>query len=151
MRSRGCSKIPNLHDDPILPGKNAFGDPNIQHKYTDDLPEVHDVLREIRALVDTYPGDPVLISEADEPTIQDLVKMYGPNNDEIQLPMDFKVADLNRLSAPDFRRLLDEVEFNLPTASRISFSIITIRRAPGTATAMASTTIRLRNSWPRCC
>jgi len=103
---------PNLHDDPILPGKNAFGDPNIQHKYTDDLPEVHDVLREMRSLVDRYPGDPVLISEADEPTIQDLDKMYGPNNDEIQLPMDFKVADLNKLSAPEFRRLLDEIEFN---------------------------------------
>ena len=103
---------PNLHDDPILPGKNAFGDPNTQHKYTDNLPEVHDVLREIRNLVDGYPGNPVLISEADEPTIQDLVKMYGPNNDEIQLPMDFKVADLNKLSAPDFRRLLDEIEFN---------------------------------------
>jgi alpha-glucosidase len=103
---------PNLHDDPILPGKNAFGDPNIQHKYTDDLPEVHDVLREIRKLADGYSGDPVLISEADEPTIQDLVKMYGPNNDEIQLPMDFKVADLNKLSAREFRRLLDEIEFN---------------------------------------
>jgi alpha-glucosidase len=103
---------PKLHDDPILPGKNAFGDPNIQHKYTDDLPEVHDVLREIRKLADGYPGNPVLISEADEPTIQDLVKMYGPNNDEIQLPMDFKVADLNKLSAPEFRRLLDEIEFN---------------------------------------
>ncbi|MCU1272568.1 MAG: alpha amylase catalytic region [Acidobacteriaceae bacterium] len=103
---------PNLHDDPILPGKNAFGDPNIQHKYTDDLPEVHDVLREMRSLVDGLPGDPVLISEADEPTIQDLDKMYGPNNDEIQLPMDFKVADLNKLSAPEFRRLLDEIEFN---------------------------------------
>jgi alpha-glucosidase len=103
---------PNLHDDPILPGKNAFGDPNIQHKYTDDLPEVHDVLREMRSLVDSYPGNPVLISEADEPTIQDLDKMYGPNNDEIQLPMDFKVADVNKLSAPEFRRLLDEIEFN---------------------------------------
>jgi alpha-glucosidase len=103
---------PNLHDDPILPGKNAFGDPNIQHKYTDDLPEVHDVLREMRSLADGYPGNPVLISEADEPTIQDLVKMYGPNNDEIHLPMDFKVADGNKLSASEFRRLLDEIEFN---------------------------------------
>ena len=95
---------PNLHDDPILPGRNAFGDPNIKHKYTDDLPEVHDVLREIRALADQYPGNPALISEADEPTIQDLVKMYGANNDEVQLPMDFQIATLNRLSAPDFRR-----------------------------------------------
>ena len=103
---------PNLHNDPILPGKNAYGDPNIRHKYTDNLPEVHDVLREIRDVVDRYPGNPVLISEADEPTIRDLVKMYGPNKDEVQLPMDFQVADVNKLSAPDFRRLLDEIEFN---------------------------------------
>jgi alpha-glucosidase len=103
---------PNLHDDPILPGTNAFGDPNIEHKYTQDLPEVHDVLREVRALVDSYPGNPVLIGEADEPNILDLVKMYGPNDDEEQLPMDFQLADLNKLSVPDFRRLLDEIEFN---------------------------------------
>lgn len=103
---------PNLHDDPILPGKNAFGDPQIEHKYTQDLPEVHDVLREIRAITDSYPGDPVLISEADEPTITDLVKMYGGNDDEVQLPMDFQLADVNQLSAPRFRELLDQIEFN---------------------------------------
>jgi alpha-glucosidase len=103
---------PSLHDDPILPGTNAFGDPNIEHKYTQDLPEVHDVLREVRALVDSYPGNPVLIGEADEPNILDLVKMYGPNDDEEQLPMDFQLADVNKLSVPDFRRLLDEIEFN---------------------------------------
>jgi alpha-glucosidase len=37
--------------------------------------------------------------------------MYG-NNDEVQLPMDFQVAMLNKLSAPEFRRLLDEVFHN---------------------------------------
>jgi alpha-glucosidase len=102
---------PNLHDDPILPGKNSYGDPNIKHKYTDNLPEVHEVLREIRRIVDQYPGDPVLISEADEPNITELTKMYG-NNDEIQLPMDFQIADVNRLSATEFRRLLDEIDRN---------------------------------------
>jgi alpha-glucosidase len=103
---------PNLHDDPILPGKNAYGDPNIQHKYTDNLPEIHDVLREMRKVVDAYPGNPVLISEADEPNIKELTKMYGAHNDEVQLPMDFQIADVNKLSAPDFRKLLDEVENN---------------------------------------
>jgi alpha-glucosidase len=103
---------PGLHDDPILPGKNAYGDPNIQHKYTDNLPEVHDVLRELRRLVDTYPGNPVLISEADEPNIAELTKMYGAHNDEVQLPMDFQLADVNHLSAPEFRKLLDEIENN---------------------------------------
>lgn len=103
---------PNLHDDPILPGKNAYGDPNIQHKYTDNLPEIHDVLREMRRVVDAYPGNPVLISEADEPNIKELTKMYGAKQDEVQLPMDFQIADVNKLSAPDFRKLLDEVEDN---------------------------------------
>ena len=103
---------PNLHDDPILPGKNAYGDPNIQHKYTDNLPEIHDVLREMRRVVDAYPGSPVLISEADEPNINELTKMYGVKDDEVQLPMDFQIADVNKLSAPEFRRLLDQVERN---------------------------------------
>jgi alpha-glucosidase len=103
---------PNLHDDPILPGKNAYGDANIEHKYTDNLPEVHDVLRQLRKIVDSYPDHPVLISEADEPNIQELTKMYGSKNDEVQLPMDFQIAGVNRLSAPEFRRLLDEVERN---------------------------------------
>ena len=103
---------PNLHDDPILPGKNAYGDPNIAHKYTDNLPEVHEVLREMRKVVDEYPGNPVLISEADEPNITELTKMYGSKNDEVQLPMDFQIADVNKLSAPDFRRLLTEIDHN---------------------------------------
>jgi alpha-glucosidase len=103
---------PNLHDDPILPGHNAYGDPNIEHKYTDNLPEVHDTLRELRAVVDKYPGHPVLISEADEPNIGELSSMYGKNHDEVQLPMDFQIADVNELSAPKFRKLLNEVENN---------------------------------------
>jgi alpha-glucosidase len=103
---------PGMHDDPYLPGYNAFGDRNIQHKYTDDLPEIHDVLRELRKLADSYPNQAVLISEADEPTIADLSKMYGTNGDEVQLPMDFQIADVNELSAPKFRKLFDEVENN---------------------------------------
>lgn len=103
---------PNLHDDPILPGKNAYGDPNIDHKYTDNLPEVHDTLRELRAVVDKYSGEPVLISEADQPNIEELTKMYGSKLDEIQLPMDFQIADVNQRSAPRFRKLLEEIENN---------------------------------------
>ena len=103
---------PAMRDDPYLPGYNAYGDRNIKHQYTDDLPEVHEVLRELRALVDSYPGHPVLISEADEPNIIELSKMYGKNNDEVQLPMDFQIADVNKLCAPCFRKLLDEVENN---------------------------------------
>jgi alpha-glucosidase len=102
---------PNLHDDPYLSGRNAYGDRNIQHKYTDDLPQVHDVLKDVRRVVDKYPGDPVLVTEADEPNVDALTKMYG-NGDEVQLPMDFQIADVNELSAPRFRALFNEIENN---------------------------------------
>jgi len=105
---------PEMRDDPYLPGFNAYGDRNIKHKYTDDLPEVHDVLREVRKVVDAFPGDPVLVTEADEPNVTELTKMYGVDgkNDEVQLPMDFQIADVNELSAVKFRRLFNEVENN---------------------------------------
>ncbi len=54
----------------------------------------------------------MLISEADEPNIAELTKMYGAKDDEVQLPMDFQIADVNKLSAPDFRRLLNEIDRN---------------------------------------
>ena len=90
---------------------NVYGDRNIKHLYTDDLPEVHDVLKELRRVVDKYPGDPVLVTEADEPNIGALSKMYG-NGDEVQLPMDFQIADVNELNAEKFRRLFNDVENN---------------------------------------
>jgi alpha-glucosidase len=103
---------PELRDNPVLPGTNAYGDPNILHKYTDNLPEVHDILRDFRKVISEFPGDPVLISEADEPNIAELTKMYGAHGDEVQLPMDFQVADLNKLSASGFRKVFEEVEHN---------------------------------------
>ncbi len=102
---------PNLHDDPYLPGYNAYGDRNIQHLYTDNFPEVNEVLRRLRKVVSAYPGDPVLITEADEPNIAELTKLYG-SGDEVQLPMDFQIADVNCPCAPDFRRLFDQIENN---------------------------------------
>lgn len=102
---------PALHDDPYLPGINVYGDRNIEHKYTDNYPQVHDVLKELRRVVDKYPGDPVLITEADEPNVTELTKLYG-NGDEVQLPMDFQIADVNKLSAPRFRQLFNEIEHN---------------------------------------
>ena len=53
----------------------------------------------------------MLVTEADEPNVEALTKMYG-NGDEVQLPMDFQIADVNELSAPRFRKLFNEIENN---------------------------------------
>src|SRR5262249_3151719 len=43
-----------LRDAPALGGTNALGDPNLSDIYTKNLPEVHGVMRRLRAMTDTY-------------------------------------------------------------------------------------------------
>ncbi|HEV2576947.1 MAG TPA: alpha-glucosidase [Acidobacteriaceae bacterium] len=84
---------PQLRDEPDLGGTNAQGDPNLNDEYTNMLPEVHDVQRRMRKLVDSYPGDRVLIGETYLPNTRELLKWYGGDKqDELQLPMDTLVG-----------------------------------------------------------
>ncbi len=107
---------PQLRDEPVLGGVNAQGDPNLDDIYTNNLPEVHDVIRQMRAMVakypDTkYPGDRVLIGETYLPNTAELDKWYGGvKKDELQLPMDMIVGFENKLDANAFRARLGEVE-----------------------------------------
>jgi alpha-glucosidase len=98
---------PNLTDNPIIkPGKNAFGDPFEQPKYNTKLPEVHDVLRGLRKIADEY--NAVLIGETWTADVAELNQYYG-NGHELQLPMDFLFTTVNKLSAPDFRKQIAEI------------------------------------------
>ncbi len=107
---------PQLRDEPALGGVNAQGDPNLSDIYTNDLPEVHDVIRRMRAMVakypDTnYPGSRVLIGETYLPSTAELDKWYGgAKKDELQLPMDMIVGMVNKLDANMFRTRINEVE-----------------------------------------
>ena len=94
---------PNLHDNPIIgPGVNAFGDPHEQNKYNTKLPEVHDVLRGLRKIADEYAA--VLIGETWTADIAELSQYYGEHDNELQLPMDFLFATVNKLSPSEFRK-----------------------------------------------
>ncbi|SFW44401.1 alpha-glucosidase [Luteibacter sp. UNCMF366Tsu5.1] len=80
---------PQLRNDPERGGTNAYGDPNLHTQYSDNLPDVHDVMRRLRKMVDGYPGDRVLIGETYTPKTADLVPWYGgAQKDELHLPMD---------------------------------------------------------------
>jgi alpha-glucosidase len=98
---------PKLHDNPILAGKNAFGDPIEENKYDTKLPEVHDVLRGLRKVTNEYNG--VLIGETWTADIAELNQYYGKSNDELQLPMDFLFTTVNRLSPAEFRKQIAAV------------------------------------------
>jgi alpha-glucosidase len=99
---------PKLTDNPLLPGKNAYGDPNMKNQYNSELPENHEVLRRLRKVADQ--SDAVLIGETWTTDTEELKLYYGANNDEIQLPMDFLFTMVNKMSAPDFRKQVQAVE-----------------------------------------
>jgi alpha-glucosidase len=102
---------PKLRDEPELGGTNDQGDPNLKDIYTNDLPEVHDVVRRMRTMVSKYPGQRVLIGETYLPDTRELDKWYGGlAHNELQLPMDMLVGFSNNLDAATFRRYITEVE-----------------------------------------
>src|SRR5579884_10520 len=103
---------PALRDEPYLKGRNAYGDRIISRIYTDNLPEVHEVLRELRKVTDEYPGR-ILIGETYLHNISELARMYGPDNNELQLPMDTQVGFINKLSIAEFRQKINDAETKL--------------------------------------
>ncbi|PJF47806.1 MAG: alpha-glucosidase [Chloroflexi bacterium] len=64
----------------------------VMFRYQFGRPEVHTVMKELRALVDTYPGDRVLIGEDDDPAY------YGNGDDELHLVFNFPLMRTNRLT-----------------------------------------------------
>ena len=103
---------PQWRDEPYVEGVNAYGERKVSSQYTDNLPEVHDVLRELRRVTNEYPGR-VLIGETYLPNVSELAEMYGRNRDELHLPMDTQLGFINRLSVTDFRNKLFEAETGL--------------------------------------
>jgi alpha-glucosidase len=106
-----------LRDEPETGGINAQGDPNLKDIYTDNLPEVHGVIRRMRAMVEKYPGDRVLIGETYLPNTAALNEWYGgARHDELQLPMDMLVGfhgDHDKLDATSFRKFINDAETQL--------------------------------------
>jgi alpha-glucosidase len=103
-----------LRDAPLLGGFNAQGDPNLSDVYTKNLPEVHDVVRRLRAMTDSYAGARVLIGETYVPTTAQLDPWYGgARHDELQLPMDTLLGLGNKLDAGTFRARLIEAQSEL--------------------------------------
>ncbi|MFZ0798886.1 MAG: alpha-glucosidase [Terriglobales bacterium] len=99
---------PELHDNPVLPGTNAQGDPNLDNKYNTNLPEVHVELQKLRKVADEFGA--VLIGETWTANVEQLDRYYGQNGNELQMPMDFMFMMVDKLSPPEFRRQIAAVE-----------------------------------------
>ena len=101
-------EVEDLRDNPILPGMNKYGDPNMDDKYNKKLPEMHQTLKRLRKVADE--SDAVLIGETWTHDISELRQYYGDNNDELQMPMDFLFTEVKTLSPAEYRRQIAGVE-----------------------------------------
>ena len=107
---------PQLRSEPETGGTNAQGDPNLKDVYTSNLPRVHDVIRRMRAMVNKYPNNRVLIGETYLPNTAALSEWYGgAAANELQLPMDMLIGFGQGVAykAPYFRQYLNEAETQL--------------------------------------
>ncbi|MBV9623217.1 MAG: alpha-glucosidase [Acidobacteria bacterium] len=93
---------PALHDNPVLPGKNQYGDPNMANLYNTKLPELHGVLERLRQVADEH--NAVLIGETWTKDLEELKRYYGEHSNELQMPMDFLFTRVDKLSAGEFRK-----------------------------------------------
>jgi alpha-glucosidase len=106
---------PYLFEDQSYPDDPApkSGQPVWLKPYNSGLPAGNGVLREMRSIVDSYAGERILLGESSTATIEDLRRVYGKNADEINLPMNFLVANLTKLDAPTFKKQYEDAQTKL--------------------------------------
>lgn len=98
----------DLKDNPVLPGTDNFGRPKMSEIYNKKFPEVHGVMRKLRATADEYGS--VLIGETWTSNVDELKDYYGAKNDELQMPMDLMMTNFKGLSADEYRKHIAAVD-----------------------------------------
>jgi alpha-glucosidase len=108
-----------FRDEPPNPdwdGEFSFN--RLLHIYTQNLPEVHDLIKAMRAVLDEY-DERMMVGELTMPLDQ-LMTYYGENLDECHLPFNFQLlvrGDFSKPTpwhAPTIRRIVEEYEAALP-------------------------------------
>jgi glycosidase len=106
-------KDPELRDEPPNPQWNGEGPlfSSLQHIYTQNLPEVHTIIRAMRAVLDEY-DERMMVGEIYLPFDQ-LIAYYGAHGDECHLPFNFHLVLLPRWEAAQVRRVVEAYEADL--------------------------------------
>ncbi|HEY0794752.1 MAG TPA: alpha-amylase family glycosyl hydrolase [Acidisarcina sp.] len=102
-------KDDQFRDNPPNPGYQPGAPDNqkLLSVYNSNRPETLEIVKEMRALLDTYP-ERVLIGEIYLPTPQ-LVTYYGPNLEGAQLPFNFQLLQTAWAAQPLFEMIRDYI------------------------------------------
>jgi glycosidase len=118
-----CFKHPAFPNNPPSPDASkhasAWEWERFDHLYDSNQPEIHGLIRDLRALVESYAGERVLIGEThfDDPHI--LARFYGAD-DELHLPFNFQLT-YRPWDAPAFRAVLSAYYAALPAFAQPNF------------------------------
>ena len=84
--------------------------------YNENRPELHGIVRDIRAIADDYPGDRLLLGEVYS-LDPDLAAQYYGNNDEFQLVLNVSLVNLP-WEATKLRHYVETFETALPSGAQ---------------------------------
>jgi alpha-glucosidase len=110
-------KDEQFRDNPVNPLWKPGDPPNtrlLEH-YVVDQPGMHDIMREMRALTESY-SQRVLIGELYLP-LERLMPYYGEQLDEIHLPFNFQFVTMPTWEASTIRQAVEDYEAALPQGS----------------------------------
>ncbi len=105
-------KDDEFRDEPANPnwdGVRRHG--SLLHIYTENLPGVHDIIRQMRGVLDAY-DERMMVGEIYLPN-EELVKYYGQDFDECHLPFNFQLIRMD-WKAQTVRHAVDAYEAALP-------------------------------------
>jgi alpha-glucosidase len=107
-------KDPLFRDEPPNPDWDGIAPfASLKHIYTANLPEVHDLIREMRILLDSY-DDRMMVGETYMPN-DELMKFYGtPDQKECHLPFNFQLIRA-KWDAAGVHKMVDDYEAVLPS------------------------------------
>ncbi|MFQ5741871.1 MAG: alpha-amylase family glycosyl hydrolase [Acidobacteriota bacterium] len=105
-------KDEQLRDEPVNPDWDGIvPHHSLLHVHTQDLPGVHDLVREMRRSLDQY-DDRLMVGEIYLP-VPRLVQYYGADLDECHLPFNFQLLDI-KWEAAVLKEAVDAYESALP-------------------------------------
>jgi alpha-glucosidase len=109
MFQHSMAAYPDLPD----PETNTFlaEQREIMHKYQVDQPGVHELLQELRSLIDEYDGDRVLVGEVDD------IAYYGDGTNELHMVFNFPLMRTNKLTPAWIRANQQERLSAMPAAA----------------------------------
>jgi alpha-glucosidase len=110
-------KDEQFRDNPMNPDWKPGDAPDKRQfdLYTGDQPGIHEIVREMRAVVDSY-DERILIGELYLP-MERMVRYYGEQLDEIHLPFNFQLVIMPTWDASAIRQIVDTYAGALPTGA----------------------------------